>query len=78
MSNNKEFILYNRLNMYCKYVKRYVIPDIPAIHHDIKIHFNDELYHIVQLLFFSKIFPPNNLISFDIIYSISIYHRIII
>lgn len=78
MSNNKEFILYNRLNMYCKYVKRYVIPDIPAIHHDIKIHFNDELYHIVQLLFYADYTKGNVRMKYltDMLVSLSMLNHL--
>ena len=55
MSNNvtTDFTLYNKINDYNKYIRNEVIPTIPKVHRDVKIHLADEAYNLVRNLFFA-------------------------
>ena len=43
-----EFVLYNKIIIYEKYLRRYVISYIPSIDRDIRIHILDESYNLLK------------------------------
>lgn len=51
---NKEFKLYQEIIKYDRYIRRYVVVNIPAVHRDLKIHMLDESYKLERFLLESQ------------------------
>ena len=50
MHKNTDFIIYSEIIKFNKYLRKYVINNIPSVHRDLKIHLADEGYNIVKCL----------------------------
>lgn len=50
MHNDNEFKLYIEALNYSRYIRRYVLNNIPAIHRDLRIHLMDEIYNLMRNL----------------------------
>ena len=48
---NNEFKLYNKVINYNRYIRKYVVNDIPNIHRDLRIHLLDENYNMIKYLY---------------------------
>lgn len=48
---NNNFAIYNRILEFRKYTRTYLLVNIPKVHSDIRIHFIDESYKLVELLY---------------------------
>lgn len=57
---NKDFVIYNRILEFRKYTRNYLLVNIPKIHSDIRIHFTDESYKMVELLY-NAIYTKGNI-----------------
>jgi len=40
--------LYNKISAFNKYSRKYILTMIPKVHHDIRIHYADELYNLTK------------------------------
>ena len=47
----KTFSLYNQILDFTKYNDRYILPTIPNVHRNLRIHFQDEMYHLAKNMF---------------------------
>lgn len=45
--------LYNRIILFTKYSRNYILSSIPKVHSDIKIHYADELYNLTKNMFYA-------------------------
>lgn len=57
---NKDFVIYNRILEFRKYTRCYLLVNIPKVHSDIRIHFTDESYKMVELLY-NAIYTKGNI-----------------
>lgn len=48
---NNNFAIYNQILEFRKYTRTYLLVNIPKVHSDIRIHFTDESYKLVELLY---------------------------
>ena len=63
---NNEFKLYNKVINYNRYIRKYVVNNIPNIHRDLRIHMLDENYNMIKCLYkseYSKGFQSGRLSS---------------
>ena len=51
---NNEFKLYNKVINYNRYIRKYVVNNIPNIHRDLRIHMLDENYNMIKCLYKSE------------------------
>lgn len=47
----KDFVIYNKMLEFRKYTRSYLLVNIPKVHSDIRIHFTDESYKMIELLY---------------------------
>ncbi len=52
-SSKTNFNLYNKMLDYNNYLRINIFPAIPAVHRDIRIHFADESYNLVRVMFYA-------------------------
>jgi len=45
--------LYNKIILFTKYSRSYILSSIPKVHSDIKIHYADELYNLTRNMFYA-------------------------
>ncbi len=57
---NQEFKIYNRMMDYINYTRKYIVPMIPAVHRDLRIHLLDEIYYLSKNMF-SSIYNKGNI-----------------
>lgn len=50
MHENKEFKLYTETLRYSKYIRQYVLANIPNVHRDLRIHLMDEVNSLIRNL----------------------------
>ena len=50
MVANSEFKLLNKTTELDKYIRNNIIPTIPSVHRDLKIHLLDESYNLIKTL----------------------------
>lgn len=53
-SPKKTFSLYNQILDFTKYNDRYILPTIPNVHRNLRIHFQDEMYHLAKNMFYAS------------------------
>ena len=53
MHQDCEFKIYNNINNYDAYVRKYVTPLIPAVYRDLRIRYLDEIYHLISLIYYA-------------------------
>ena len=46
-----DFVLYNKIIYYDKYVRRYLPSVIPSVYRDLRIHLFDENYNLIKYLY---------------------------
>jgi len=51
MHEDKSFKLYNKVLQYDKYIRKYIVINIPKVHRDLKIRLVDESYNLVRYLY---------------------------
>ena len=51
---NKEFKIYNKAVSYNNYIRTYVVPTIPSIHRDLRIHLLDESYNLIKTIMYAS------------------------
>lgn len=47
----RDFAIFNRILEFRKYTRSYLLVNIPKVHSDIRIHFTDESYKLVENLY---------------------------
>ena len=50
MHENKEFKLYVEILNYSRYIRKYVLCNIPNVHRDLRIHLMDEVNSLIRNL----------------------------
>ena len=50
MVANNEFKMFNKAGMLDRYIRHDIIPTIPSVHRDLRIHLQDESYNLIKLL----------------------------
>ena len=50
---NSGYKLYNKIILFTKYSRNYILSSIPKVHNDIKIHYGDELYNLTRNIFYA-------------------------
>lgn len=50
---NSGYKLYNKIILFTKYSRNYILSSIPKVHNDIKIHYADELYNLTRNIFYA-------------------------
>lgn len=50
---NSGYRLYNKIIFFTTYSRSYILSSIPKIHHDIKIHYADELYYLTKNMLYA-------------------------
>ena len=53
MNQNKEYGLYNKVDDYNKYIRKYIVNSIPNINRDIRIHYLDECYNLYKNMLYA-------------------------
>ena len=53
MQKSNNFIIYNLVLNYEKYIRKYVLNKIPNNHRDLRIHLMDENYNLVKYLYYA-------------------------
>lgn len=51
MPEEKTFRLYNKVLQYDKYIRKYILTNIPKVHRDLKIKMADESYNLTRTLY---------------------------
>lgn len=51
MNENNDFILLKKINIFNDYINEYIIPLIPSVHRDVRIHLLDETYELLKYLY---------------------------
>lgn len=51
MNENNDFILLKKINIFNDYINEYIIPLIPSVHRDVRIHLLDETYELLKHLY---------------------------
>ena len=50
---NSGYKLHNKIILFTKYSRNYILSSIPKVHNDIKIHYADELYNLTRNIFYA-------------------------
>lgn len=50
---NSGYKLYNKIILFTKYSRNYILSSIPKVHTDLKIHYADELYNLTRNIFYA-------------------------
>lgn len=50
MHKDSDFKLYVETQNYSRYIRKYILPNIPNVHRDLRIHFTDENYSLIRNL----------------------------
>lgn len=50
MVANAEFKMFNKVTTLDKYIRNNIVPTIPSVHRDLKIHLLDESYSLIKTL----------------------------
>lgn len=51
MHEDKDFKLYTKILQYDKYIRKYVVVNIPKVHRDLRIRLLDESYNLIRYLY---------------------------
>ena len=52
-NRNTGYKLYNKILLFNKYSRSYILSSIPKVYADIKIHYADELYSLTKNMFYA-------------------------
>lgn len=74
MVANNEFKIFNKAQEFDNYIREQIIPTIPSVHRDLKIHILDESYNLIKILLFASFNKGNIRYKYikDIIVTISL------